>query len=152
MRTTYRMRAGRFLGVLAAGLILLGVAAIAWAINLPDAVVAVFLALGGLVVLAGLWILFRPPVLLKLGEDQIEVRGVKTDWTDITEVGRVETTHGEAVVLRTKHKDGSILIPVRWLAPGRDVQLATELRDRLNTAHGYTIWDGTAGEDADRAE
>jgi hypothetical protein len=152
MRTTYRMRAGRFLGVLAAGLILLGVAAIAWAINLPDAVVAVFLALGALVALAGLWILLRPPALLKLGEDQIEVRGVKTDWTDITEVGRVETTHGEAVVLRTKHKDGSILIPVRWLPPGSDEQLATELRERLNKAHGYTIWDGTAGPEADRAE
>jgi hypothetical protein len=152
MRTTYRMRAGRFLGVLAAGLILLGVAAIAWAINLPDAVVAVFLGLGVLVALAGLWILLRPPVLLKLGEDQIEVRGVKTDWTDITEVGRVETTHGEAVVLRTKHKDGSILIPVRWLPPDSDQQLATELRERLNKAHGYTIWDGTAGPDADRAE
>lgn len=152
MRTTYRMRAGRFLGVLAAGLILLGLAAIAWAVGLPDAVVGVFLVLGGLVALAGLWILLRPPVLLKLGKDQIEVRGVKTDWTDVTEVGRVETTHGEAVVLRTKHKDSSILIPVQWLPPGRDEQLATDLRDRLNTAHGYTIWDGTAGEDADRAE
>ena len=152
MRTTYRMRAGRFLGILAAGLILLGVAAIAWAIGLPNAVVGVFLVLGGLVALAGLWILLRPPVLLKLGKDQIEVRGVKTDWADVTEVGRVETTHGEAVVLRTKHKDGSILIPVRWLPPGRDEQLATELRERLNAAHGYTIWDGTAGEDADPAE
>jgi hypothetical protein len=152
MRTTYRMRAGRFLGVLAAGLILLGLAAITWAVGLPGAVVGVFLVLGGLVALAGLGILLRPPVLLKLGKDQIEVRGVKTDWTDVTEVGRVETTHGEAVVLRTKHKDGSILIPVRWLSPGRDEQLATELRDRLNAAHGYTIWDGTAGEDADRAE
>ncbi|MGC4936547.1 hypothetical protein [Kribbella sp. DT2] len=152
MRTTYRMRAGRFLGVLAAGLILLGVAAIAWAVGLPGAVVAVFLVLGGLVALAGLGILLRPPVLLKLGKDRIEVRGVKTEWTDVTEVGRVETTHGEALALRTKHKDSSVLIPVRWLPPGRDEQLAIDLRERLNAAHGYTIWDGTAGEDADRAE
>ncbi|ADB29399.1 hypothetical protein Kfla_0275 [Kribbella flavida DSM 17836] len=152
MRTTYRMRAGRFLGILAVGLILFGVAAIAWAVGLPDAVVGVFAVLGGLVALAGLWVLARPPVLLKLGEDRIEVRGLKTEWTDVTEVGRVATTHGEAIALRTKHKDGSILIPLRWLAPGRTEQLEQELRERLNTAHGYTIWDGTAGPADDRAE
>lgn len=152
MRTTYRMRAGRFLGVLAAGLILLGVAAICWALSLPTTVVAVFVVLGGLVALAGVWILARPPVLLTLGPERIEVRGVKTDWTDVTEVGRVETTHGEAVVLRTKHADSSILVPLRWLAPGRGDALERDLRDRLNAAHGYTIWDGTAGTDTDRAE
>ncbi|TDO30698.1 hypothetical protein EV643_13522 [Kribbella sp. VKM Ac-2527] len=152
MRTTYRMRAGRFLGVPAVGLILLGVALIAWAIGLPTAVVAVCLVLGGLVGLAGLWILARPPVLVRLTDDQIDVRGLKTDWTGITEVGRVETTHGEAVVLRTKQKDGSILIPLQWMAPGKGEELETELRERLNKAHGYTIWDGTAGDDTDPAE
>ncbi|TWD80840.1 hypothetical protein FB561_1935 [Kribbella amoyensis] len=152
MRTTYRMRAGRFLGILAAGLILLGVAAILWAFGVPAAVVAVFLVLGGLVALAGLWILARPPVLLRLSDDRIEVRGLRTEWTDITEVGRAETTHGEAVVLRTKQEDGSILVPLGWLAPAKAGQLETELRDRLNKAHGYTIWDGTAGEDGDPAE
>ena len=152
MRTTYRMAAGRFLGIPAAGLILLGVAAILWAIGLPGSVVAVFLVLGGLVVLGGLWILARPPVVLKLRDSDIEVRGVRTPWTDVTEVGRVETTHGEAIVLRTKQKDHSILVPISWLAPGQTSSLETSLRDRLNTAHGYTIWDGTAPEDGDRAE
>jgi hypothetical protein len=152
MRTTYRMRAGRFLGILAAGLILLGVAAILWALGVPDAVVAVFLVLGGLVAVAGLWILARPPVLLRLTDDRIDVRGVRTEWTDVTEVGRAETTHGEAVALRTKHKDGSILIPLAWMAPGQGERLEEELRERLNKAHGYTIWDGTAGESGDRAD
>jgi hypothetical protein len=152
MRTTYRMRPGRFLGILAAGLIILGVAAIVWALALPNVVVIVFLTLGGLVTLAGLWVLARPPVVLKLRTDEIEVRGVRTPWTDITEVGRVETTHGEAIVLRTKQKEHSVLLPLGWLAPGQAPTLETSLRDRLNEAHGYTIWDGTAPEDSDHAE
>jgi hypothetical protein len=152
MRTTYRMRVGRFLGIPAAGLIILGVAAIVWALGLPAAVIVVFLALGGLVVLTGLWIMARPPVVLKLRDDEIDVRGVRTPWTDITEVGRVETTHGEAIVLRTKKADHSILVPVNWLAPGQVVPLETSLRDRLNAAYGYTIWDGTAPDDSDHAE
>jgi hypothetical protein len=152
MRTTYRMRAGRFLGIPAAGLILLGVAAILWAIGMPGAVIAVFLVLGGLVVLGGLYVLARPPVVLKLRDDEIDVRGVRTPWTDVTEVGRVETTHGEAIVLRTKQKEHSILVPISWLAPGHPESLETALRDRLNAAHGYTIWDGTAPENGDRAE
>jgi hypothetical protein len=146
------MRPGRFVGVLAAGLIILGVAAIVWAIGLPAAVVAVFLTLGGLILLAGLWILARPPVLLKLGPDAIVVRGLRTDWMDITEVGRVETTQGEAIALRTKRPDHSILLPVHWLAPGRAERLEADLRERLNQAHGYTIWDGTAPDDEDPAE
>ena len=152
MRTTYRMRAGRFLGIPAAGLIFLGVAAIVWALGLPAAVVVVFLILGGLVMLAGLWILARPPVVLKLRDDEIDVRGVRTPWTDITEVGRVETTHGEAIVMRTKQPDHPILVPVNWLAPAQVAPLETALRDRLNAAYGYTIWDGTAPDDPDRAE
>ncbi|TDD14890.1 hypothetical protein E1218_32380 [Kribbella turkmenica] len=152
MRTTYRMRPGRFLGIPAAGLIILGVAAITWAIGLPAAVITVFLVVGGLVVLGGLYILARPPVVLKLRDDDIDVRGVRTPWTDVTEVGRVETTHGEAIVLRTRQKEHSILVPVAWLAPGQTATLETALRDRLNSAHGYTIWDGTAPEGEDRAE
>jgi len=152
MRTTYRMRAGRFLGIPAAGLIILGVAAIGWALGLPAAVVVAFLILGGLVVLSGLWILARPPVVVKLREADIDVRGVRTMWTDITEVGRVETTHGEAIVLRTKQADHSILVPVNWLAPGEVASLETSLRDRLNAAHGYTVWDGTAPDDSDHGE
>jgi len=146
------MRAGRFLGIPAAGLIILGVAAIVWALGLPAAVVVAFLILGGLVVLSGLWILARPPVVVKLREADIDVRGVRTTWTDITEVGRVETTHGEAIVLRTKQADHSILVPVNWLPPGQVASLETSLRDRLNAAHGYTIWDGTAPDDSDHAE
>lgn len=152
MRTTYRMRAGRFLGVLAAGLIILGVAAILWALGLPSVAVSVFVTLGGLITLAGLWILIWPPKIAKLRDTGIEVRGVRTPWTDVTEVGRVETTHGEAIVLRTKQPDHSILLPISWLPPGRAASLETALRDRLNAAHGYTIWDGTAPDDNDRAE
>ncbi|MEU4390724.1 hypothetical protein [Kribbella sp. NPDC023855] len=152
MRTTYRMRAGRFLGIPAAGLILLGVAAVLWGVGLPTAVVTVFAALGGLVVLAGLWILLRPPVLLKLGSDDVQVRGLRTPWTDITEVGRTGTTQGEAIVLRTKQEEHSVLIPVHWLAPAKVDTLETDLRERLNAANGYTIWDGTAAEPGDPAE
>lgn len=151
MRTTYRMRPGRLVGVLAAGLIILGVAAIVWAVGLPSVVVAVFGTLGGLVVLAGLWILARPPILLKLGADDVAVRGLKTGWDQITEVGRVETTQGPAVALRTKQKDGTILVPLRWLAPGKADKLEADLRGRLNKANGYTIWDGTATDEADPA-
>ncbi len=152
MRTTYRMRAGRFLGILAAGLIILGVAAVLWAFGLPGVAVSVFVTLGGLITLAGLWILIWPPKVAKLRDSGIEVRGVRTPWTDITEVGRVETTHGEAVVLRTRQPDHPILVPVSWLAPGRAATLETALRDRLNAAYGYTIWDGTAPDDDNRAE
>ena len=152
MRTTYRMRSGRFLGILAAGLIILGVAAVLWALGLPSVAVSVFVTLGGLIAIAGLWILARPPKVARLRDRDIEVRGLHTPWTDITEVGRVETTHGEAIVLRTKNPDHPILLPVSWLAPGRVEELETALRDKLNAAHGYTIWDGTAPEDADSAE
>lgn len=142
--STYRMRPDRFLGILAVGLILLGVAAILWAFNAPDSLVSVLVALGGLVVLTGLWVLARPPVLLKLGKDSIEVRGVKTAWMDIKTVDLVATTQGEAVALRTKRPDDTTLIPLRWLPPGRQEPLQADLRDRLNAAHGYTIWDGRA--------
>jgi hypothetical protein len=146
------MRPGRFIGVLAAGLIILGVAAIVWAVGLPAVVVAVFATLGGLTVLAGLWILALPPILVKVGDNDIAVRGLKTGWPEITEVGRVDTTQGPAVALRTKQKDGTILVPLRWLAPGKADRLETDLRDRLNKANGYTIWDGTAPDEADPAE
>jgi hypothetical protein len=152
MRTTYRMRAGRFLGILAAGLIILGVAAVLWALGLPGVAVSVFVTLGGMISLAGLWILARPPKVARLRDGDLEVRGLRTPWTDITEVGRVETTHGEAIVLRTKNPDHPILLPVSWLAPGKAESLETALRDKLNAAHGYTIWDGTAPEDTDSAE
>jgi hypothetical protein len=152
MRTTYRMRPGRFVGILAAGLIILGVAAIAWAVGSPAALVAVFLTLGGLVVLAGLWILARPPVLAKLGTDAIVVRGLRTAWTDISAVDRVVTTQGEAIALRTKQPDNAVLVPLRWLAPRRAERLEADLRERLNEANGYTIWDGTPADGGDRAE
>ena len=152
MRTTYRMRAGRFLGILAAGLIILGVAAVLWALGLPGVAVSVFVTLGGMIALAGLWILLRPPKVARLRDGDLEVRGLRTPWTDITEVGRVETTHGEAIVLRTKQPDHPILLPVSWLAPGKAESLETALRDKLNAAHGYTIWDGTAPEDTSSAE
>jgi hypothetical protein len=152
MRTTYRMRAGRFLGILAAGLIILGVAAVLWALGLPGVAVSVFVTLGGMISLAGLWILARPPKVARLRDGDLEVRGLRTPWTDITEVGRVETTHGEAIVLRTKNPDHPILLPVSWLAPGKAESLETALRDKLNAAHGYTIWDGTAPEDTDSAK
>lgn len=153
MRTsTYRMRPGRFLGILAAGLISLGVAALVWAFGLPAAVIAVFVVLGGLIALAGLWVLARPPVLLKLRADTVEVRGVATAWTSITEAGLVDTTHGEAIALRTKRPDDTTLIPLRWLAPDQAGKLTTDLQERLNTANGYTIWDGSAAEPGDRAE
>lgn len=152
MRTTYRMRSGRFLGILAAGLIILGVAAVLWALGLPGVAVSVFVTLGGMITLAGLWILARPPKVARLRDGDLEVRGLRTPWTDITEVGRVETTHGEAIVLRTKNPDHPILLPVSWLAPGKAESLETTLRDKLNAAHGYTIWDGTAPEDNNSAE
>ncbi|WP_327639158.1 intracellular growth attenuator family protein [Kribbella sp. NBC_00482] len=152
MRTTYRMRPGRFLGILAAGLIILGVAAVLWALGLPGVAVSVFVTLGGMITLAGLWILARPPKVARLRDGDLEVRGLRTPWTDITEVGRVETTHGEAIVLRTKNPDHPILLPVSWLAPGKAESLETTLRDKLNAAHGYTIWDGTAPEDNNSAE
>ncbi|MFC9687275.1 hypothetical protein ACFTSF_01955 [Kribbella sp. NPDC056951] len=152
MRTTYRMRSGRFLGVLATGLIILGVAAITWAFRASGAVIGVFLVLGGLVALAGLWIVARPPVVLRLRDDAIDVRGVKTVWTDVTEVGRVETTHGEALALRTKRPDNTVLLPLAWLSPKQVPVLETTLRDKLNAAHGYTIWDGTAPDPAPPAE
>ncbi|MDX2969813.1 hypothetical protein PWY87_07650 [Kribbella solani] len=147
MRTTYRMRAGRFLGILAAGLIILGVAALLWAFGLPGVAVSVFVTLGGLIALAGLWVLARPPKVARLRDNDIEVRGLRTPWTDITEAGRVQTTHGEAIVLRTKQPGHPILLPISWLAPKQVAELETTLRDHLNTAHGYTIWDGTAPED-----
>jgi hypothetical protein len=152
MRTTYRMRAGRFLGILAAGLIILGVAAVLWALGLPGVAVSVFVTLGGVIVLAGLWILARPPKVARLRDGDLEVRGLRTPWTDITEVGRVETTHGEAIVLRTKNPDHPVLLPISWLSPGKAERLEIALRDKLNAAHGYKIWDGTAPEDPDSAE
>jgi hypothetical protein len=152
MRTTYRMRAGRFLGILAAGLIILGVAAVLWAFGLPGVAVSVFVTLGGLITLSGLWILARPPKIAKLRDGDIEVRGVRTPWIDITEAGRVDTTHGEAIVLRTKQPETPILLPLAWLVPKQVPVLESALRDKLNSAHGYTIWDGTAPDENDPAE
>lgn len=150
--TTYRMRPGRFLGILACGSIILGVAAVLWAFNIPGSVVSVFAVLGGLIALAGLWILLRPPVLLRLGSDTVEVRGVTTAWTDITAVGRVATTQGEALALRTRRAQDTALIPLQWLAPAGASRLQDDLRERLNRANGYTIWDGSADGPADRQE
>jgi hypothetical protein len=144
--STYRMRPDRFIGVFAVGLIILGVAAMLWAFSVPRPAIAVVLVLGGLVTLAGLWIVARPPLLAKLDDKGVEVRGVRTAWTDVEAVGRVRTNQGAALAIRTVRADDTVLIPLRWLADGRAGALETELGERLNTAHGYTEWDGTAGE------
>jgi hypothetical protein len=131
------MRPDRFLGVFALGLIVLGVAAIVWALGAGAAAIAVILVLGGLITLAGLWVLARPPVLAKLDDDAVDVRGVRTRWSDIETAGRVETTQGTALSLRTVRADDTVLIPLRWLAPSRAARLEEEVGERLNTAHGY---------------
>jgi hypothetical protein len=142
MRTTYRMRPDRFLGLLALGLIILGVAAVVWAFGGPDVVIAVIVALGGLVALSGLWVLARPPVLARLDDDGVSVRGVRTRWADVEAAGTVETTQGTALSLKTARDADTILIPLRWIAAGRAAQLTEEVNQRLNTAHGYRRWDG----------
>ena len=142
MRTTYRMRPARFLGLLALGLIILGVAAVVWAFGGPDTVIAVIAVLGGLTVLAGLWVLARPPVLARLDDDGVNVRGVRTRWADIEAAGTVQTTQGTALSLRTANDEDTVLIPLRWMADDRAGQLTDEIDQRLNTAHGYRKWDG----------
>lgn len=115
----------------------LGIAALLWAFGAPDTAIAVVVVIGGLTALAGLWILTRPPVLARLTADGVVVRGVRHQWTDITGVDKVSTTHGEAIALRTENEGHSTLIPLRWLRPRRATALQVEIRDRLNTAHGY---------------
>jgi hypothetical protein len=140
--TTYRMRPDRFLGLFALGLIVLGVAAVVWAVGAPDTVVAVILVLGGLTTLTGLWVLARPPVLARLDDDGVTVRGVRTRWADVEAAGTVETTQGTALSLRTARGEDTILIPLRWMAAARARRLTDEIGQRLNTAHGYRKWDG----------
>jgi hypothetical protein len=141
--STYRLRPDRFLGVFAVGLIVLGVAAVLWAVGAPDSVIAVAVVIGGVTALGGLWILGRPPVLARLTNDGLVVRGIRRQWTDITGVDKVSTTHGEALALRTENEDDTMFIPLRWLRPRRATALQVDIRDRLNAAHGYKPWDGT---------
>lgn len=140
------MRPDRFLGVFALGLIVLGVAAIVWAFGGAATAISVILVLGGLITLAGLWVLARPPVLARLDSDAVDVRGVRTRWADIETVGRVETTQGTALSLRTSREDDTVLIPLRWLAPARATRLEEEVGELLNTAHGYRPLDSGQGE------
>lgn len=140
------MRPDRFLGVFALGLIVLGVAAIVWAFGGAATAISVILVLGGLITLAGLWVLARPPVLARLDSDAVDVRGVRTRWADIETVGRVETTQGTALSLRTSREDDTVLIPLRWLAPARATGLEEEVGELLNTAHGYRPLDSGQGE------
>jgi hypothetical protein len=146
------MRPDRFLGLFALGLIILGVAAVLWAVGVADTAVAVILVLGGLVALTGLWVLARPPVLATLDDGGVRVRGLRTEWSDITVVGKVETTQGKALAIRTNRADDTLLIPLRWMKPAQGAKLEAELGERLNAAHGYTEWDGTAGDDPDQQE
>ena len=139
------MRPDRFLGLFALGLIVLGIAAVLWAVGGSDTVIAVILVLGGLVTLAGLWILARPPVLARLDDDGVTVRGVRTAWTDITGVARTRTTHGEAIAIRSGNDEHTVLVPLGWLHSTRGTKLEAQLRERLDATHGYTDWDGTAG-------
>ena len=108
---------------------------------------AVFGDLGGLVVLAGLWILARPPVLLKLGAD--DVAGTRAedrlDGHHRGRAGRGRPRAGDRAADQAKDEH-SVLIPLSWLAPAKVDKLEAELRERLNKANGYTIWDGTARE------
>lgn len=134
------MRPDRFLGLLALGLIILGVAAIVWAFGGPAPVIAVILVLGGLTALTGLVVLARPPVLARLDDDGLTVRGVRTRWADVETAGTVETTQGPAVSLRTAREDDTVLIPVRWMAAAAAGRLDDDIRERLNAAHGYEKW------------
>ena len=152
LSSTYRMRPDRFLGLFALGLIILGVAAVLWAVGVADTAVAVILVLGGLVALTGLWVLARPPVLARLDDGGVRVRGLRTEWSDIAVVGKVATTQGKALAIRTKRADDTLLIPLRWMKAAQGAKLETELREWLNAAHGYTEWDGTAGDDPDQQE
>ena len=134
------MRPDRFLGVFALGLIVLGVAAIVWAFGGPGVVITVIVVIGALTALAGLFVLARPPVLARLDDDGLTVRGVRTRWADVETAGTVETTQGPAVSLRTSREDDTVLIPVRWLAATTAGRLDDDIRGRLNTAHGYEKW------------
>ena len=80
------------------------------------------------------------------------MRGVRTAWSDVTAVGRVATTQGAALAVRTKRADDTTLIPLRWMRSADGDRIENEVRERLNAAHGYTEWDGTAGDDADQQE
>jgi hypothetical protein len=150
--STYRMRPDRFLGVFALGLIIFGVAAVLWGLGAPSAAIAVVLVLGGLATLTGLWIVARPPLLARLDDKGVAVRGVRLEWNDVQDVGRVETTQGPALAIRTARKEDTLLVPLRWLPQTRAGALEKELGERLNTAHGYTEWDGTAGDSPSRGE
>jgi hypothetical protein len=144
-KSTYRMRPDRFLGLFALGLIVLGVAAVVWAFGGGDTAIAVIVVLGGLITLTGLWVLARPPVLARLDDDGVDVRRVRTRWADVEAAGKVETTQGPALSLRTTRADQTIVIPLRWLAASQAGRLTDEIDERLNAAHGYRKWDGTAG-------
>ena len=138
--TTYRMRPDRFIGVFAAGLIVLGAAAIVWAFGGPAPVIAVIVALGGLTVLFGLGVMARPPVLARLDDEGVTVRGTRTTWSEVETAGMVETTQGPTFSLRSTRGDGTVLIPARWLTAAQASRLDDDIRERLNAAHGYQKW------------
>jgi hypothetical protein len=144
--TDYRISQRVVLGLLGAltavvGGLLVGVVAVAGALDLPVAVFGTAVVVALLVVLAGGVFLRGRLVVVRLDEVGYRVRMVRgvgvpqARWTDVEDVVATTAAGERCVVLRLR--DGrTSTIPVRMLAVDAET-FAKELQGHLNRGHGY---------------
>ncbi|KQY56012.1 hypothetical protein ASD11_16165 [Aeromicrobium sp. Root495] len=73
----------------------------------------------------------RPPVVARLDDVGLRARGTRVEWID------VEGVDLSTAALRLTTTDGEKVVDLTTLGPRR-AELAREVYDRLNAAHGYT--------------
>lgn len=91
----------------------------------------IFAAVAVVALLVAARFALRPPVVARLDDVGLRARGVRVEWID------VEGVELSATALRLTTADGDRVVDLTPLGPRR-VQLAREVYDRLNVAHGYT--------------
>ena len=90
---------------------------------------AVVVAVAALLVAARFGL--RPPVVVRLDDVGLRARGLRLEWID------VEGVELSATTLQLETADGSKVVDLTPVGRRRP-ELAREVYDRLNTAHGYT--------------
>lgn len=91
----------------------------------------VFAVVAVLALLVAARFALRPPVVARLDDVGLRARGLRVEWID------VEGVDLSATALRLTTGDGEKLVDLTPLGPRR-AELAREVYDRLNVAHGYT--------------
>ncbi len=123
-----------------------GVAVVELTATGPEGAFVASLAVTGLILVAAVVAIARPPVVLDLSSERYRLRHLRGSgtptaaWRDVESVVTRPSSAGAMVVFELAGGRQSVL-PLALLG-ARAPEAEREIHDRLNTAHGYRALDG----------